>query len=58
MDIEEYLIHLIGEEELKDIRDEIARIIRQHDLEYSPTVCRQLLSYLSTTIDGEGDGCD
>ena len=49
---EEILIQVLGEVELKEIGEQIAEIVRQHDLQKSPDICRKLFSYLSDVIDG------
>lgn len=52
MDKEKELLDLLGEEQLKCIGEQIAEIVRQHDLQNSPGTCRKLFSYLSDVIDG------
>ena len=49
---EKELLNLLGEERLKCIGEQIAEIVRQHDLQRSPEICRKLFSYLSDVIDG------
>lgn len=52
MEIEKQLCKEIGEDALKEIGEEIAEVIRQHDLQLRPDVCRKLFNYLSDVIDG------
>lgn len=49
---ESELLSILGEEELKSIGEEIAEIVRQHNLQKSPDTCRKLFNYLSDVIDG------
>lgn len=51
MPIEQELISLLGEENLKNIGEQMAEIVRQHSLHKSPDICRKLFSYLSDVID-------
>lgn len=51
MQVEQELINLLGEENLKCIGEQIAEIVRQHGLHKSPTICRKLLSYMADVID-------
>lgn len=51
-DTEQELIDLLGEDRLKEIGEQIAEIVRQHDLQRSPEVCKKLFSYLSSVIVG------
>lgn len=51
-DTEAWLLSVLGEDELKEIGEQMAEIVRQHDLQKSPIVCRKLFSYLSDVIDG------
>ena len=46
------LLSLLGEETLKEIGEQLAEIVRQHDLQKSPDVCRKLFSYLADVVDG------
>lgn len=52
MALEKELIASLGEERLKEIGEQIADIVRQHDLQKSPDVCRNLFCYLSNVIIG------
>lgn len=45
------LLSLLGEERLKKIGEQFAEIVRQHDLQKLPDVCRKLFSYMSDVID-------
>lgn len=49
---EEDLIALLGADKLKDIGEQIAEIVRQHDLQKSPDVCRKLFDYFKEVIKG------
>lgn len=49
---ERELIKILGEEQLKSIGEQLADIVRQHDLQRSPDVCRKLFAYMSDVIDG------
>ena len=51
-ELEKELSQFLGQEELKNIGEQIADIIQQHNLQKSPDVCRQLFTYLSNVIDG------
>lgn len=46
------LLLVLGEKRLKEIGEQIAEIVRQHDLQKSPDLCRLLFSYVSNVIDG------
>ncbi len=46
------MIKILGEEQLKSIGEQLADIVRQHDLQKSPDVCRKLFAYMSDVIDG------
>lgn len=50
--LEAELISVLGEEELKNIGEQIVETVRQHGLHKSPDICRKLFSYLSNVIDG------
>ena len=49
---EEHLIKAIGSDELKDIGQEIAKVIMWHGLHKSPDLCRELFAYMSEVIVG------
>lgn len=49
---EKELIALLGADELKSIGEQLAVIVRQHNLQKSPNVCRKLFNYFSDVIDG------
>lgn len=49
---ERILIEALGEEQLKEIGEQIAEVIRKHKLQTSPQICRKLLHYLSDVIEG------
>ena len=48
---EQELIAILGPEKLKDIGEQLAEIVRQHNLQKSPDVCRKLFDYFSNVID-------
>lgn len=48
---EKLLCEIIGEDALKEIGEQIAEIIRKHDLQLHPEICRKLFHYLSDVID-------
>lgn len=50
--MEQELIAILGEDELKNIGEQLARIVREHGLQKSPDICRKLFSYFSDVIDG------
>lgn len=50
--LENELIDILGEANLREIGCQIAEIVRQHNLQKSPDVCRKLFSHLSDVIDG------
>lgn len=39
-------------DELKEIGEELAEVIRIHGLQNSPQKCRELFSYMSDVVDG------
>lgn len=49
---EAWLLSVLGDGKLKKIGEQMAEIVRQHDLQKSPIVCRRLFSYLSDVIEG------
>ena len=49
---EQELLDLLGEEKLRHIGEELAEIVRQHNLHKSPAICRALFSYFSDVING------
>jgi len=49
---EKELIALLGADELKDIGEQFAEIVRQHNLQKSPDVCRKLFDYFLDVIKG------
>ena len=49
-DKENELIALLGAEKLKNIGEQFAEIVQQHNLHRSPDVCRKLLDYFSDVI--------
>lgn len=51
-ELEKELLQLLGSEELKNIGEQVADIVRQHNLQKSPDACRKLFAYLSNVIDG------
>ena len=48
---EEYLIDAVGGDELKEIGQDIAEVIRAHGLHKRPALCRVILSYMSDVIE-------
>lgn len=50
--MEQELTAILGADELKNVGEAIAEILRAHNLHRSPDVCRKLFSYLSDVIDG------
>lgn len=46
------LMTLLGESQLKNIGEQIAEIVRQHNLQKAPDVCRMLFTYIISVIDG------
>ncbi len=50
------LTNILGANELKSIGEQIAEIVRQHDLQKSPDTCRKLFNHLSDVIDGWNTG--
>lgn len=51
-ELEYELVTLLGEGQLKNIGEQIAEIVRQHNLQKSPDVCRMLFTYIISVIDG------
>lgn len=51
-ELEKELIALLGEAELKEIGEQLAEIVRQHNLQKSPDICGKLFHYLSNVIVG------
>lgn len=49
---ERSLLAVLGDCELRRIGEQIAEIVRQHDLQQSPDVCKMLFSYMSGVIEG------
>lgn len=49
---EKELIVLLGADKLKNIGEQLAEIVRQHNLQRSPDVCRKLFDYFSDVITG------
>ncbi len=45
------LVEELGEEKLKEIGQQLAEIVRQHNLQKSPDLCRKLFTYFSSVID-------
>lgn len=41
-----------SDDELKEIGEEIAEIVRQHGLQHSPEKCRELFNHMADVIDG------
>ena len=56
--LERELVVLLGEDELKSIGEQIADVVRTHDLQQSPDVCRKLFRHMSDVIDGWKGACD
>lgn len=56
--LERELVALLGEDELKSIGEQIADVVRTHDLQQSPDVCRKLFRHMSDVIDGWKGACD
>lgn len=54
--LERELVALLGEDELKSIGEQIADVVRTHDLQQSPDVCRKLFRHMSNVIDGWKEG--
>ena len=52
MNIENELLKILGDENLKHIGESIAGIIREYNLQNSPDICRKLFSYMSEIVDG------
>lgn len=50
--VELKLAAVLGDEELKSIGEAIADIVRQHNLQDSPEVCKWLFAYILDIIDG------
>lgn len=50
--MEEELVALLGPDKLKNIGEQLAEIVRQHNLQKSPDVCRKLFNYFSDVTDG------
>ncbi len=50
--MEKELLQQLGADNVKNIGEEIAEIIRKYNLQNSPNVCRKLFCYLSKVIDG------
>lgn len=50
--MERELIELLGEDQLKNIGEQLADIVRKYGLQKSPDVCRKLFYYMSDVIDG------
>ncbi len=51
-DLETELIALLGEGQLKEIGEQFAEIVRQHDLQKSHDICKKLFRYVSKVIVG------
>ena len=47
---EKDLIALLGADELKNIGEQLAEIVRQHNLQKSPDVCSKLFDYFLDVI--------
>lgn len=50
--MEQELTAILGADELKNVGEAIAEILRAHNLHRSPDVCRKLFLYLSGVVDG------
>lgn len=46
------LIDLLGEENLKNICQDMAEVIRRHELHQSPSTCEILFRYMSSVVEG------
>lgn len=49
---EQRLIELLGEADLKEICEELAEVVRKHNLHKRPYICSKLFSYMSSVIKG------
>lgn len=50
--VEQQLVTILGEDELKSIGEQLAGVVRQHGLQHEPDICKLLFSYTGLVIVG------
>lgn len=50
--LEQHLLSILGEENLKEIGEQLAEIVVRHGLQQSPELCEDLFLYFSSVIFG------
>lgn len=52
MNLEQKLIEALGEDELKNIGEQIAEVVCRYGLQKDPDICKELFCYVSSVIVG------
>ena len=51
-EVERLLVETLGEPKLKKVCEDLAEVIRKHELNKKPVICRYLFSYMSEVVSG------
>lgn len=54
---EKQLLSILGPDGLKSIGEDIAEIVRQHNLQNDPDTCKELFDYMANVVRGWGCNC-
>lgn len=50
--MEQQLVAILGADELKSIGEQLADVVRKHNLQHDPDTCKLLFIYMGLTIEG------